>query len=504
MKKNDPMNLNPIDIFGKLSLPDFPVDRLPSVLAEFVKDQSEIMGTDPALLAMPVIVACAAAIDDGLKVQVKRHDSTWQESARLWGALVGDPSIKKSPVLTAALKPVQSIEINWREKDSKAQSEYQIENKIYNKKLKKHVEDRANGNESVKPEPPADPPNRRAIVEDITTEALSEVLKDNDRGILCVHDELSGFFGSMDAYKGKGVSKDRPVWLQAFNGGPRFIDRVTRGSVLVPNLSTSIIGGIQPEPIAKIAKNMDDDGLLQRFFFINGQPSSMGIDRTPNMEALRGYRYLIEKLYEMKVPDYCFIFSEEAHIERERLSKFAHDANAMGVISQSLVSHMGKWDGLFARLALTFHIVEYAATSTFPSEAISGSIAENVSYLMRHVFFPHAIKFYGEVLGEAPDMKHARWIAGFILSRELPRITNKDITINYRALREKPLIERQRAMDVLSNFGWVEPVDDGPAGPKIWTVNPVIHQKFSERAAYEKKHRKDERAKLKELFSEIS
>ena len=259
-------NNNPIDIFGKLSLPDFPVDRLPSVLAEFVKDQSEIMGTDPALLAMPVIVACAAGIDDGIKVQVKRHDSTWQESARLWGALVGDPSIKKSPVLTAALKPVQSIEINWREKDSKAQSEYQIENKIYNKKLKKHVEDRANGNESVKPEPPADPPNRRAIVEDITTEALSEVLKDNDRGILCVHDELSGFFGSMDAYKGKGVSKDRPVWLQAFNGGPRFIDRVTRGSVLVPNLSTSIIGGIQPEPIAKIAKNMDDDGLLQRFF----------------------------------------------------------------------------------------------------------------------------------------------------------------------------------------------------------------------------------------------
>ena len=462
------------------------------------------MGTDPALLAMPVIVACAAAIDDGFKVQVKRHDLAWQEPPRIWAAIVGPPSIKKSPVLKTALKPVQAIEINWREKDSKAQAQHQIDMKIYNKKLKKHIAERAKGNESVKPEPPDDPPNRRAIVEDITTEALSEVLKDNDRGILCVHDELAGFFGSMDAYKGKGVNKDRSVWLQFYNGGPRFIDRVTREPIYVPNLSGSIIGGIQPEPIAKIAKNMDDDGLLQRFFFIIGQLLGIGIDRMPNMDALHGYRNLIEKLYQMEVPGYCFTFSEEAHIERERLSKFAHDANAMGVISQSLVSHMGKWDGLFARLALTFHVVEYAPTSTFPPNLISGSIAENVSYLMRHVFFPHAIKFYGEVLGEAPDMKHARWIAGFILSRELTRITNKDITINYRALREKPLIERQRAMETLSNFGWVEPIDDGPAGPKIWTVNPVIHQKFSERAAYEKKHREDERAKLKELFSEIS
>ena len=497
-------NSNPIDIFGKFNLPEFPVDRLPSVLSEFVKDQSEIMGTDPALLAMSVIVACAAGIDDGFKVQVKRHDSTWQESPRIWAGIVGPPSIKKSPVLKAALKPVQSIEINWRKKDSKAQAQHQIEKKIYDKKLKKHITERANGNDSVKPEPPDAPPNRRVIVEDITTEALSEILKDNDRGILCVHDELSGFFGSMDAYKGKGVNKDRSVWLQFYNGGPRFIDRVTREPVYVPNLSGSIIGGIQPEPIAKIAKNMDDDGLLQRFFFIIGQLLGIGIDRTPSMDALRGYRYLIEKLYEMKVPDYCFIFSEEAHIERERLSKFAHDANAMGVISQSLVSHMGKWDGLFARLALIFHVVEYAATSTFPPKLISGSIAEKVSYLMRHVFFPHAIKFYGEVLGEAPDMKHARWIAGFILSRELPKITNKDITVNYRALRDKPLIERQRAMEVLSNFGWVEPIDDGPAGPKTWTVNPVIHQKFAERAAYEKKHRAEERARIKEIFSALS
>ena len=67
------------------------------------------MGADPAGLAIAALVTCAAAIPDKVKVKVKRHDD-WSESARIWAALVGNPSTKKSPILAAATKPLLRID----------------------------------------------------------------------------------------------------------------------------------------------------------------------------------------------------------------------------------------------------------------------------------------------------------------------------------------------------------------------------------------------------------
>ena len=54
--------------------------------------------------------------------------------------------------------------------------------------------------------------------------------------------------------------KDRGFWLQAFNGGPYIVDRISRKSGLIPNLSVSLLGGIQPEPLRRIADEAVDDG----------------------------------------------------------------------------------------------------------------------------------------------------------------------------------------------------------------------------------------------------
>jgi len=92
-------------------------------------------------------------------------------------------------------------------------------------------------------------------MEDTTIEGAQEVLRDSPDGVLCLQDELSGWFGSMDKYAaGRGAAKDRGFWLQAFNGGQYAVNRISRGSFLIPNLSASVLGGIQPDPLRPIPR----------------------------------------------------------------------------------------------------------------------------------------------------------------------------------------------------------------------------------------------------------
>src|SRR5690606_15823093 len=102
----------PVDLWRKHRAPEIPSGLLPSVIEEFAFRHGDVMGADPAGLAMAALAVCAAAITDDIQVQVKRNDPTWRESARLWVALVGPPSVKKTPIMNAALRPLRKIDSN--------------------------------------------------------------------------------------------------------------------------------------------------------------------------------------------------------------------------------------------------------------------------------------------------------------------------------------------------------------------------------------------------------
>jgi hypothetical protein len=70
---------------------------LPSVIEDFALEEAELMGVDPAGLAVGALAVCAGASPDRVKLRVKKHDPHWLECARIWVALVGDPSTKRSP-----------------------------------------------------------------------------------------------------------------------------------------------------------------------------------------------------------------------------------------------------------------------------------------------------------------------------------------------------------------------------------------------------------------------
>ena len=67
----------------------------------------------------------------------------------------------------------------------------------------------------------------RYLVEDTTIEALSDVLRDDEkstmqcpaRKVLVRQDEMSEFFANLDRYSGGKGSGDRGAYLRLYNGG---------------------------------------------------------------------------------------------------------------------------------------------------------------------------------------------------------------------------------------------------------------------------------------------
>jgi hypothetical protein len=388
------------------------------------------------------------------------------------------------------------------EEDLRKLERYTIEERAFDKRVTQY----ASGAIKELPAKPPRPRMRRRIVGDITTEALSDILKDNPPGVLCSRDELSGWFGSFDSYRDGSKGKDRAEYLEAYQGGPRTIDRVKRGAIAVPNWGMSLFGGIQPGPMRRLAGRITDDGLVQRFIVVFARPPGVGEDRAPVREILDSYRTMIRTLAEWAPEQHgkptIVHLAPEAQPERRAVEEMARRVAMLPGVSLAFRAHLAKWGALFARLALTFHMAELVGrdgdspgTSPFTVgavEPISADTAARVARFMAEYMLPHAARFYSEILGQE-HLTHARWIAGYVLAHGAGKLTGHSIGRAYRELRGNHAAIRD-AMDILCAAGWTRPVDTDRGRPAAkWEVDPRVHELFAPRAAAEREHRESTR-----------
>lgn len=488
----------PVDLFNVMLPPELPLDALPSNIGNYSRDQAVRIGCDPAIVAISALVAAASMIHDDFKIQPKRHDTEWRESARLWAAVVGDPSTQKSPGMAAGVRHVKSADVECGLENKAAEAAYLEQREKWKEACKRD-------GKGIHPEPKP-PLRKRRMVGDVTVEALSDVLADNPAGLLCFKDELSGWFGSMDAYKGggKGGGMDRAHWLESHNGGPRTVDRVTRGSIMVPNFSVCMLGGIQPAPMKRIASSIDHDGLLQRFIVLVARPRTKGEDRAPDAGAKEAFGALFEYLGKLQPSSKPVLLSEAAQAVRERVDE---TARAMGAAfdHDHMQAWLGKWMGLFARLLLTMHVCECAERGLYPTaEAVSGELAGRVEKLLCGILLHHAIYFYTEMVDANQHHEHVRQLARLIVARGWTEVTRRDLAQNWKASRTLDDRELNAVMGALCNFDWLSPVEgaithDGK--PKAWAVNPQVHEAFAACAEAERERRAAAVNALRELRS---
>lgn len=473
----------PVDLWAKFDPPPLPTNLLPTIVERFARIRGDGIGADPAGLVMSALVVCAATIPDHVRLKVKPTDD-WEESARLWGALIGNVSAKKTPVLNAATKPLNAIDRELSKKYQKELAEYGgLE--VTDRKLK------------------TKPVHFRKVIDDITIEAAGEILKESPNGVLCFQDELSGWIGSLDKYSGTGGNKDRGFWLKAYNGGYLTVDRIRRGSLAIDNASISILGGIQPDKIRELAGKSFDDGLLQRFIPIILRPSSVSKEE-PTASVTGEYAALVNRLYQL-APTILHLDGEAQSI-RKQLEERHHQLQALETINPKLASHIGKYDGIFARLCIVWHCIETAPLIGNLPTTISGDTARRVVAFLHEFLLPHAFSFYIGVLGLADDHDALASTAGYILARpELSELTFRDVKRGDTEMRALDRFAAQKILEKLEYLGWLFQIPGPrPSSPPRWQINPEVRRLFSERASSEAQRREQARQLIAETVGNRS
>jgi hypothetical protein len=466
----------PRDLWAKFGVPELPTGLLPDAIEKFTFATAKLMGCDPAGAAMSALTVCAAAIPDEIKLQVKQHDPRWRESTRLWTGLVGLPSTMKSPIMLQAIEPLKRI-------DSRLTACYMEAMKTYENLS---AEDRKKAEK---------PKLSQTMLMDTTPEAAQMVLQNNPNGVLLFRDELSGWFGSMDKYSGsRGAVADRGFWLQSFNGGRYLVNRVGRGSSSIPNLSVSVLGGIQTELLRALVAEGVDDGLIQRIFPIMLRPAVLGKDEPLPVDQ---YDRLVERLNGM--PCHLVQFDDAAQQIRRKLEQKHLDLMAFESVNRKLAAHIGKYNGLFARLCLLWHCIETVDTAKIEigfNNTIDADTTQRVADFLHGFLLPHAISFYVDVAGLADDHDRLANIAGYILAHKLERITNRDIARGDRSMRKLERQDIESIFNRLDALGWVSKVQGYRYTDVQWVVNPEVHRLFEARAKAETERRQREQAAI--------
>ena len=273
----------------------FPVEALPEPLRRFAVEASRSLVCPVTYIVLPMLSVVAGAIGATRKIQLKRD---WLEPMILWTGIIGESGTIKSPAWKLTAFPLEEIQRLQYEKFEESQIEYERELVLF-KKAESDWSKQKNSDDPP-PEKPEPIECKRCKVSDITVEALVPILKQNPRGVFLDRDELSGWFGSFDQYKGGKSGTDAASWLSIWSMGAISVDRKTGSQkfLYVPAPAISITGGIQPE-IFRQSMNQEhrDSGLAARFLFtFPARMANSWTDHEIDQETKDAYARLVEKL----------------------------------------------------------------------------------------------------------------------------------------------------------------------------------------------------------------
>jgi hypothetical protein len=500
----------PVDLWAAGSPPaKLPQGVVPEIVECLARSGGRRLGIEPGALAAAYITALGSLVPSGNRLQMRQLDTGWTVRPILWCMPIGDSSTRKSALCGYAMAPVHSVQDRWLREYAVAMQRQKAPAAAVTKTKKpiasgppNQSSDAVFQGDAIEVIEATEIPFRRKIVNDATTESVGRLLAENPDGLLYYAEELASWLGSMDAYKARRGA-DRPFWLEAKEGRPKVIDRVTRGRIAIPCCAVSVLGGIQPDIIRAHADNLDDDGLLQRFLPVLVDQRDRGVDEAPD-EALQTRIDEVALALAQAESERLFKFSPDGDAERTAIEDFVEREARRPSAPPALKQWLNKQPNEFGRIALIYHFIEwYCAHPGGPSASIPNLISRETAqrarrFLMEFVF-SHARAFYEGVLGRSNVDVHARWVAGFILARERGVIEARDIYKNYPALKKQDRRgDIPAVMYDLEMHGWVRLISHDTHGkPSKWKVNPMAHDgRFAERAKMEKAHRQGVQEKI--------
>lgn len=464
----------------------FDTTTLPDPLRSWIEDTCERMQVPPDLLAAGAVGVTSSLVGRKFGIHPKQWDD-WLVVPNLWSALVARPAMLKSPALAEVMKPLERLAAEARDRFEAEKAYYEVEVTVAEaeqgalkdalKTAAKGAEtsgDRADLEEIARKQrasqdaAPEEPVLRRYKTEDPTVEKLGENLIENPQGILVHRDELSGWLGNL---KKQGREADRSFYLEGWNGNGSYeVDRIGRGSLYIPAVCLSILGGIQPGPLSSYVweatrGGSGDDGLLQRFqLLVWPDPPSewRNVDRRPDAESKRRAFEVIRKVDSLSAEEFGATAEDEDSIPAVRFTPqaqahfdaFREELEARllsGELSPPLEAHLAKYRSLMPSLALCFAAVDYVDGKAEPGAV--GAESALRAWAWCEYLETHAYRLYAAA--EDPDLERARALLKRIRSGDVKDGATPRSVYRHQWSKLTTPKEVAGALKSLEAYGWV-------------------------------------------------
>ena len=364
-------------------------DMLPTVLRPWLADVAERGQFHFDFLAVSAMAALGIAIGRRCAVYPKQKDD-WHEYPNLWAAIIGRPGAMKSPALGAALAPLRRVEVLWSEEHARALADHKNASdraKIERRAALAKAEQEARaGRDFEIPETAelTEPVCRRLLTSDPTEAKLGELLAQNPQGMAMELDELAALLTLFEREPSL-----REFFLKGWNGKEyHTIDRIGRGTLRIPAMCLSVIGGIQPGRIAPLVRSANQgaggDGLLQRFQLIawpdGWQDPWQNVDRWPDTAAKNEAFAVFDQLAHLTAEQFPEVaqfgprglrFSPEAQATFDDWHARLHAALRSAALPEALEASLAKGAKAVAGIALICELADDPGAKAIGPEALA-------------------------------------------------------------------------------------------------------------------------------------
>jgi hypothetical protein len=471
-------------------LPEFPVGTLSTPWQEWVTRAAHGAGATPAHVAVPLLGIASSLIGTARRVMASR---SWTQPMTIWTGVVGFSGTSKTPGIDATKRALSQIERDRSYKIAELQRAHEgrveaakAARAEWKKDLKRAAQAKVVSMEEyrskiasgpVMPPAAADPGPfvaPRLYVSNVTIERLAVLLEARPRGMLTLSDELAGVFLNMSRYSG---GQDNEFWLEAWNGNPYTVERMGRPPITVKHLLVGLVGGLQPDKLARSFKG-DLDGMYARVLF--GWPVDPPYRPLTN-EVAEVEPEIVNALSRIiDLPcggqdDFAprhIALSAEAVEAFERFRQFQHYGR--DAFDGREREWWAKSPAHVLRMAGTLCYLTWAMIGGPEPKCIDVEYVQAAIRLVRDYFWPHSRAALRQI-GLNERHANARRVLRWIRAHRKNEISLKDV--RREALSQSLDADQTLGLlDGLVKAGWLHETTASTAGRRIrrWEVNPKL------------------------------
>jgi Protein of unknown function (DUF3987) len=286
--------------------------------------------------------------------------------------------------------------------------------------------------------------------------------------------ELAGLFLNMSRYSG---GQDNEFWLEAWNGSAYTVERMGRPPVSVDYLLVGVVGGLQPDKLARSFKG-DLDGMYARVLFSwPAEPPYLPLtNEVAEVEpeivnALTRIINLVDEKEDTFAPRNISLSPKAVEVF-ELFRQFQH--NEKKALDGREREWWAKSPAHVLRLAGTLSYLTWAWVGGAEPERIEVEFIDAAVRLVRDYFWPHSRAALRQI-GLNERHANARRLLRWIRAHNRREISLKDARRD--ALGQSlDADETQELLNGLAKAGWFREITtptDGRSKHR-WEVNPLL------------------------------